>query len=352
MHRIETMPDRISSSPDQPALPVLTERAKAFITARLAQGEKPERIAAGLRARFAIAIDPAQVIPYWKGEIPRATQTEPSPDKESVQLPADRESEPLFTRMPDGETPPVTPRVMPEATPEVTPEVTPEIAPEVIPEVMPEVVMPQVTSESARRESPQTPQETGPATQTGHRRNEDSLCIPVDTVDEPTAHDRAMHSLADLARARLGIAPAATETGLGPDRKAPTVLSDEVKAFIVRGLARYETPSRVAAAVQTNFGIEIDRRQVFAYDPAGSRPPAQRWIDLHAATRAKFMGAMAEIGIAQKLVRVRMLDRYANRADGNNQMERAAAFMAQAAKECGGFYERYQRPTATAAPST
>jgi hypothetical protein len=337
MHRIETMPDRISSSPEESALPVLTERAKAFITARLAQGEKPERIAAGLRARFAIAIDPAQVIPYWQGEIPRPTQTEPTlteptlterrPDKESVQLPADEESEPLFTRLPDGETPSVTPQVMPEVTPMVTP---------------------MVTSESAHRESPQTAEETAPATQTGHRQNEDSLCIPVDTVDEPTPHDRAMHAVADLARARLGIAPAATQTGPGPDRKPPTVLSDEVKAFIVRGLARYETPTRVAASVKTNFGIEIDRRQVFAYDPAGSRPPAQRWIDLHAATRAKFMGAMAEIGIAQKLVRVRMLDRYANRADGNNQMERAAAFMAQAAKECGGFYERYQRPTAEA----
>jgi hypothetical protein len=123
-----------------------------------------------------------------------------------------------------------------------------------------------------------------------------------------------------------------------------------VKAFIVRGLARYETPTRVAASVKANFGIEIDRRQVFAYDPAGSRPPAQRWIELHAATRAKFMHATAEIGIAQKIVRLRMLDRYANRADENNQMERAAAFLVQAAKECGGFYERYQRPKAAKSP--
>ena len=102
-------------------------------------------------------------------------------------------------------------------------------------------------------------------------------------------------------------------------------------------------------SVRTPFGIEIDRRQVFAYDPAGSRPPAQRWIDLHAATRAKFLQAMAEVGVAQKLVRLRMLDRYANRADENNQMERAAAFLAQAAKECGGFYERFQRPKPAAA---
>jgi hypothetical protein len=30
-------------------------------------------------------------------------------------------------------------------------------------------------------------------------------------------------------------------------------------------------------------------------------------------------------------------------------MERAAAFLAQAAKECGGFYERFQRPIRAAA---
>jgi hypothetical protein len=127
-----------------------------------------------------------------------------------------------------------------------------------------------------------------------------------------------------------------------------SVLTDEIKAFIVRGLARYETPTRVAASVNAQFGIAIDRRQVYAYDPAGSRPPAQRWIDLHAATRAKFLAAAAEIGIAHKVVRLRMLDRYANRCDESNSMERAAAFLAQAAKECGGFYERYARPKAAA----
>jgi hypothetical protein len=175
-------------------------------------------------------------------------------------------------------------------------------------------------------------------------------------VDEPSAADLlnrdALSALADLARARLGIAPdpaAATQTGSGPDRKTPTLLTDEIKAFIVRGLARYETPTRIATSVKANFGIEIDRRQVFAYDPAGSRPPAQRWIDLHAATRAKFLQAKAEIGITQKLVRLRMLDRFANRADENNHIARAAALLDQAAKECGGFYERYQRPKGAAA---
>ena len=137
-------------------------------------------------------------------------------------------------------------------------------------------------------------------------------------------------------------------TGRRPDQKTKSVLTDEIKAFIVRGLARYETPTRVAASVQVQFGIAIDRRQVYAYDPAGSRPPAQRWIDLHAATRAKFLQATAEIGVAHKVVRLRMLDRFANRAEEHNYTERAAKFLVQAALECGGFYERYRRPQAAA----
>jgi hypothetical protein len=323
---MQTMPNAISSIPGDHAPPILTDRAKDFITERLARREPPERIAAALRAHF--EIDPAQVIPYWKGEATPPTQTGPGQDKESVQFPADAATEPLFTRV----------------APDETPATQPEAA---IFHVTPEGSSPEAAASDAAKDA-QT-------TQTGHRQDRDSLQLPADTVDEPTALDNSLDALGAFVRAKLGIAPdpaAATQTGRRQDQKTPSILTDAVKAFIVRGLARYETPTRVAAAVKANFGIEIDRRQVFAYDPAGSRPPAQRWIELHAATRAKFMRATAEIGIAQKIVRLRMLDRYANRADEANQMERAAAFLVQAAKECGGFYERFQRPKAAATPSS
>jgi len=208
---------------------------------------------------------------------------------------------------------------------------------------------------------------TGPGQDTDTMQIPPALQIPAHPVDEPRvtreAQEAGFQALAALAKARLGIAPdpaenadgarvddAATQTGRRQDQKTKSVLTDEMKAFIVRGLARYETPTRVAASVQAAFGITIDRRQVYAYDPAGSRPPAQRWIDLHAATRAKFLDAVAEIGIAQKVVRLRMLDRFANRAEENNYTERAARFLVQAAKECGGFYERFARPNRGTAP--
>ncbi|WP_395022660.1 DUF2280 domain-containing protein [Dongia sp.] len=324
--------DAVEFSPD---------RLKSFIETRLRRREAPERIAAAVRGCFGIAFDADQVVPYWKGEITLPTQTEHRQDKESVQLPADQPAEPAFTLMAEVETPAPTPfSVVPD---------------------------------------------DAPATQTGRRQNAESpleayalqippsLHIPSDPVDEPRVtreeRDAAIDALGALAKAQLGIAPdpaadsaeaadgagaedATTQTGRRQNQKPKPELPDEVKAFIVRGLARYETPTRVAASVKANFGIEIDRRQVYAYDPAGSRRPAQRWMDLHAATRAKFLDATSEIGVAQKVVRLRMLDRFANRMEEANYPERAAAFLAQAAKECGGFYERYARPTRAAAPAS
>jgi hypothetical protein len=45
-------------------------------------------------------------------------------------------------------------------------------------------------------------------------------------------------------------------------------------------------------------------------------------------------------GIPQKVVRLRLLDRFAQKAMENNYFIKAAAFMEQSAKECGGIYER------------
>jgi hypothetical protein len=123
-------------------------------------------------------------------------------------------------------------------------------------------------------------------------------------------------------------------------RPAATRLTDEVKTFIVKALAYYDTPSQVVEAVKVTFGLEISRQLVHTYDPACSQPPAQRWLELHAATRQAFLADIAEIGIAHKSVRLRMLDRFARNAEARNFPFHAAEFMEQAAKECGGIYEK------------
>lgn len=139
-----------------------------------------------------------------------------------------------------------------------------------------------------------------------------------------------------------------TRTGPGPEKESRPRLSDEIKALIVQRIACYETPSRIAAAVRINFGIDVDRRRIFDYNPNGSRPPAQRWIDLHAATRARFLRDVAEIGVAQKVIRLRALDRFAEMAEDDNRHDKAAKYLEQAARECGGFYEKRRAPHAAA----
>jgi hypothetical protein len=127
-------------------------------------------------------------------------------------------------------------------------------------------------------------------------------------------------------------------------KAARTTLTDEIKQFIVKGLACYDTPSQVAEAVNLMFGVTISRQRVYRYDPDNPRPPAQRWRDLHAATRQALLRELAEIGIAHRTVRLRRLDRLECRSERNN-VTTALKCLELAAKECGGMYEK-RRPIA------
>jgi hypothetical protein len=310
----QTAPRQHADAPQIPPDPLA-----AFIETRLRRNETPRQIAGAVKDTLGIEIDRDQVIPYWKGEIALPTQTERRPDKESVQLAADEEKEPLFTRMACDETP----DRMSE-TPDPAP-ASSSIAPD-----------PDPVSDGA--------EEDVPATQTGPRQEEPSVT--------PIAHDDMLEALAALARARLGIAPdpaPATQTGRRQNPESASTLTDEVKVFIVKALACFDSPSKVAEDVKLNFGIEISRQRVFAYDPEGSRPPAPRWRELHAATRRAFLQETAGIGIAHKAVRLRMLNRLAQRCERNG-VALALVCLREAAKECGGMYEKWKTRTAPEMP--
>jgi hypothetical protein len=138
--------------------------------------------------------------------------------------------------------------------------------------------------------------------------------------------------------------PNACPTFTGPlqDEESMPTLTDEIKTFIVKGLACYDTPSQVAEAVKATFGVEVSRQQVYVYDPGCSQPPALRWRDLHAATRQALLRELGEIGIAHRAVRLRRLDRLASRCE-RNSVALALKCLEMAAKECGGMYEN-RRP--------
>src|SRR4051812_1813893 len=81
-------------------------------------------------------------------------------------------------------------------------------------------------------------------------------------------------------------APTLTQP-LQDDESMPPI-SDEIKEFIVRGLATFDTPSEVVGSVKANFGLELSRQHVYTYDPQCTQPPAARWRELPAMTEAEF----------------------------------------------------------------
>ncbi|AZG14942.1 DUF2280 domain-containing protein [Cupriavidus pauculus] len=117
-------------------------------------------------------------------------------------------------------------------------------------------------------------------------------------------------------------------------------LNDDVKAFIVQALACYDTPSQVVDAVKEEFGLEVSRMQVQAYDPTKAQGKAlsQKWRDVFAATRDSFVKATAEIPIATQAYRLRVLNRLVSKAEKQGNMGMVSQLLEQAAKETGGMF--------------
>jgi hypothetical protein len=121
---------------------------------------------------------------------------------------------------------------------------------------------------------------------------------------------------------------------------AQQMLSDEVKRFVVQQLAMFETPSEVARSVKDEFGIEVSRQSVEAYDP-GKRAGAalsQEFRELFAATRETFNADTASIGVTHKVVRLRTLARLIEKAEGRGNAVLVASLLEQVAKECGDAF--------------
>ncbi len=122
-------------------------------------------------------------------------------------------------------------------------------------------------------------------------------------------------------------------------------LDDDVKAFIVRALACFDSPETVAKAVKAEFGLGVTRQQCEAYDPnkAIGAKLGEKWKTLFEDTRAAFRDDIARIGIANRAVRLRRLDRMAQKAEDMGAIAVAASLMEQAAKEVGEAYTNKQR---------
>jgi hypothetical protein len=117
-------------------------------------------------------------------------------------------------------------------------------------------------------------------------------------------------------------------------------LSDQIKRFIVTSLACYEGPASVAAKVEKEFNVVVTRQAVEKYDPtrrAGCKL-SPKWRQLHAVTRATFIANLEDIGVAQRAMRLRLLEKLYDQAEAAGQIALAAQLLAQVAKEVGGMF--------------
>jgi len=117
-------------------------------------------------------------------------------------------------------------------------------------------------------------------------------------------------------------------------------LSTEVQTFVVQSLACFDSPSVVVAAVKQEYGEAITRQAVEGYDPnkkAGANL-STRWRALFSETRKTFLEDTATIAISHRAVRLRALQRMADKAEGQGNMVLAKDLLEQAAKEVGNAF--------------
>ena len=115
-------------------------------------------------------------------------------------------------------------------------------------------------------------------------------------------------------------------------------LNTKVKAYIVRGLATYMTPSEVVDAVRKEFGgLIVTRQQVAKYDPdkASGVNLSSKWQELFVQHRKDFNDEINSIPIANKAYRLKLLDDMAREALESKNKPLAAKLLEQAAKEVG-----------------
>lgn len=118
-------------------------------------------------------------------------------------------------------------------------------------------------------------------------------------------------------------------------------LNTKVKAYIVRGLATYMTPSEVVDAVKQEFGgLIITRQQVAKYDPdkASGVNLSDKWQQLFVKHRKDFNDEINSIPIANKAYRLKMLDNMVLEALESKNRLLVAKLLEQAAKEVGEVF--------------
>lgn len=154
----------------------------------------------------------------------------------------------------------------------------------------------------------------------------------------PAASKAAKKAKAKKADRRTTPAPR-TEPA-GPKGVAEPKLSEEAQIFAVTELACFRTPSEVAEALKTEYGVEITRQSVQRYDPTtyAGRTLSEKLKTVFSDARRRWREETADIAISGKAARIRELESLAKKAAGMNNLALAKEIYKQIAEEMGDVF--------------
>lgn len=121
---------------------------------------------------------------------------------------------------------------------------------------------------------------------------------------------------------------------------AKAKLSREQQTFVVQSLACFDSPTVVAAALRKEYSVTLTPQSIEAYDPTkkAGKNLADRWKAIFEETRKTFLEDTASIAISHRAVRLRALQRMADKAENQGNMVLASSLLKQAAEEVGNAY--------------
>lgn len=122
-------------------------------------------------------------------------------------------------------------------------------------------------------------------------------------------------------------------------------LKKEVKLFIVRSLAIFNTPTETAELVYQEFGLKVTKQNCEKYDPTKrtAQNLSQELRDEFFATREEFLNTPKNIPIANKVYRLQKLQKIVDGAGKNSVLVMNA--LEQAAKETEGAFSNKRELT-------
>ena len=123
-------------------------------------------------------------------------------------------------------------------------------------------------------------------------------------------------------------------------------LTHEAKVRLVTVLAQFSGPTEAARVISQEFGVTVDRRTAWKFDPTKSGcTTSSKYRQLFHEIRDRWLNDMAAIPIAKQGHRLRLLDRLAHRLEDEGDYTGALKAIEQAAKEVGGIFINDKRVT-------